>query len=160
MSKSCHVQLRSALLSDLRRVDGRFKSWIDPDPASGPLAMSRLKAALLPLLLAPSLALRVAPVPTTRLRPNDVQQHAPALVMRRSTAPPRMVALPMCPASGVLSLAVKAGCATVLAQLSLVAAFRSSSDPVLKQAPGFAAHKLVALALMLYAYARRTQTAD
>lgn len=113
-----------------------------------------LKAALLPLLLAPSLALRVAPVPTTRLRPNDVQQHAPALVMRRSTAPPRMIALPMCPASGVLSLAVKAGCATVLAQLSLVAAFRSSSDPVLKQAPGFAAHKLVALALMLYAYAR------
>jgi len=123
--------------------------------------MSRLKAAaLLPLLLAPSLALRVAPVPTTRLRTNDVQQHAPALVMRRSTAPPRMVALPMCPASRVLSLAVKAGCATVLAQLSLVAAFRSSSDPVLKQAPGFAAHKLVALALMLYAYARRTQTAD
>ena len=71
-----------------------------------------------------------------------------------------MVALPMCPASGVLSLAVKAGCATVLAQLSLVAVFRSSSDPVLKQAPGFAAHKLVALALMLYAYARRTRTAD
>ena len=124
--------------------------------------MSRLKAAaLLPLLLAPSLALRVAPVPTTRLRPNDVQQHAPALVIGgRSTVPPRMVALPMCPASGVLSLAVKAGCATVLAQLSLVAAFRSSSDPVLKQAPGFAAHKLVALALMLYAYARRTRTAD
>ena len=123
--------------------------------------MPRLKAAaLLPLLLAPSLALRVAPVTTTRLRPNDVQQHAPALVMRRSTASPRMVALPMCPASGVLSLAVKAGCATVLAQLSLVAAFRSSSDPVLKQAPGFAAHKLVALALMLYAYARRTRTAD
>ena len=148
-----------AHFSDLRRVDGRFKSWIDPDPASG-LAMSRLKAAaLLPLLLAPSLALRVAPVPTTRLRPNDVQQHAPALVMR-STAPPRMVALPLCPASGVLSLAVKAGCATVLAQLSLVAAFRSSSDPVLKQAPGFAAHKLVALALMLYAYARSTRTAD
>ena len=121
--------------------------------------MPRLQAALLPLLLAPSLALRAASVPTTRLRPNDVQQHAPALVMRRSTAP-RMVALPMCPASGVLSLAVKAGCATVLAQLSLVAAFRSSSDPVLKQAPGFAAHKLVALALMLYAYARRTRTAD
>ena len=122
--------------------------------------MPRLQAALLPLLLAPSLALRAAPVPTMRLRPNDVQQHAPALVIGgRSTAPPRMVALPMCPASGVLSLAVKAGCATVLAQLSLVAVFRISSDPVLKQAPGFAAHKLVALALMLYAYAQRSRTA-
>ena len=111
-----------------------------------------LKLALT-LLLAPSLALRAAPVPTTRLRSHHVQQHAPALVMRRSTAPPRMVALPMCPAGGVLSLAVKAGCATVLAQLGLVAAFRSSSDPVLKQAPGYAAHQLVALAVMLYAYA-------
>ena len=113
-----------------------------------------LKAAmLLTLLLAPGLALRAAPVPTTRLRPHHVQQHVPALVMRRSTVPPRMVALPMCPAGGVLSLAVKAGCATVLAQLGLVAAFRSSSDPVLKQAPGYAAHQLVALVVMLYAYA-------
>ena len=111
----------------------------------------RLKAALLPLLLAPSLALHV---PTPRLRSHHVQPHAPALVMRRSTAP-RMVALPMCPAGGVLSLAVKAGCATVLAQLGLVAAFRSSSDPVLKQAPGYAAHQLVALAVMLYAYATK-----
>ena len=109
-----------------------------------------LKLALT-LLLAPSLALRAAPVPTTRLRPHHVQQHVPALVMRRSTVPPRMVALPMCPAGGVLSLAVKAGCATVLAQLGLVAAFRSSSDPVLKQAPGYAAHQLVALVVMIYA---------
>ena len=124
----------------------------DPEIPNFIYAM-RLKAALLPLLLAPSLALRAAPVPTTRLRSHHVQQHAPALVMRRSTASPRMVALPMCPAGGVLSLAVKAGCATVLAQLGLVAAFRSSSDPVLKQAPGYAAHQLVALAVMLYAYA-------
>jgi hypothetical protein len=80
--------------------------------------------------------------------------------MRRSTAPPHMVALPMCPAGGVLSLAVKAGCATVLAQCGLVAAFRSSSDPVLKQAPGYAAHQLVALAMMLFAYALRTRTPD
>ena len=123
-------------------------------------AQMRLQAALLPLLLAPSLALRAAPVPTTRLRPHHVQQHAPALVMRRSTAPPHMVALPMCPAGGVLSLAVKAGCATVLAQCGLVAAFRSSSDPVLKQAPGYAAHQLVALAMMLFAYALRTRTPD
>ena len=62
-----------------------------------------------------------------------------------------MIALPVCPAGGVLTLAVKAGCATVLAQLGLVAAFRTSSDPVLKQAPGYVAHQLVALVVMLYA---------
>ena len=98
----------------------------------------RPRALLALVLAAPSLALQL------QLRPTPLR-------LRGGVQPTMSLTLPVCPASGVLALAAKAGCATAFTQLGLVACFRQSSDPVLKQAPGYSAHQLVALALMIYA---------
>ena len=101
--------------------------------------MTPMRAALLTLLATPGLALRVAP-PTPQLWP-----------LARAQPPSMSLALPGCAASGIFAVAAKAGCATGIAQLGLQTFFAKSSDPVLAQAPGYSAHQLVALALMLYA---------
>ena len=106
-------------------------------PISSP--MTPMRAALLTLLATPGLALRVAP-PTPQLRP-----------LARAQPPSMSLALPGCAASGIFAVAAKAGCATGLAQLGLQTFFAKSSDPVVAQAPGYSAHQLVALVLMLYA---------
>jgi hypothetical protein len=71
----------------------------------------------------------------------------PALVR---SAPCMSLAIPVCTAGGVWSLAARAGCIGVAAQLGLQALFQRSSDPVLSEAPAYAAHQLIALLLMIF----------
>ena len=92
-------------------------------------------------LLAPTAALRVAP---------SVAPRAAAPRLPRAAAPRQSLVLPACGAAGVLPLAAKAGAVGALAQLGLVGLFRFSSDPVLKQAPGYTAHQIVSFALMVF----------
>ena len=69
------------------------------------------------------------------------------------TTPTMSLALPTCTAAGVWTLAAKAGCTGLLAQLGLFTLFKNSGDPILSKAPGYSAHSAIALALMVFCVA-------
>lgn len=81
--------------------------------------------------------------------------HAPvrpkfAVAPRRPAIATMLLPLPTCTPSAVLPLAATAGGIGALAQLGLTAAFKASGDPVWQDAPGYAAHQVVAFLLMIF----------
>jgi len=73
----------------------------------------------------------------------------PALSATQQIAPTMSIAVPTCTSAGVATVAVAAGGITLLSQISLWAFFQRSKDPVLNAAPGYTAHQIIALALMV-----------
>lgn len=120
-----------------------------PHPASAPRSRLRVHIPMAMMLLArgtigfavPSMPIRQSAMALPMLRP--------ALSASQAMAPAMSIAVPTCTSAGVATVAAAAGGITLLSQISLWALFKRSKDPVLSSAPGYTAHQVVALILMI-----------